>query len=131
MGLNSLLRYIFVLILFLFDISLKYYFFSKNNFTINTGISFGAFQNSNGFFILLTIILLVLLISYSILKRKVDIGILLLLFGGISNLIDRIVYGGVVDYINFFNLFHNNIGDIMIFCGMVWLVYSNFITRHV
>ena len=44
--------------------------------------------------------------------------------GGLDNLIDRVIYGGVVDYINFFGLFKNNLGDIMIFVGFLMFIFT-------
>jgi len=47
----------------------------------------------------------------------------LILAGAISNLIDRIVWGGVIDWLSvpIFNL-KNNLADWAIFVGLSWLI---------
>lgn len=42
--------------------------------------------------------------------------------GAISNLIDRFVYGAVIDYIHFFNLNVFNLADVFIIAGIVGYV---------
>ncbi|MDD5290265.1 MAG: signal peptidase II [Patescibacteria group bacterium] len=42
----------------------------------------------------------------------------LLLFGAASNLLDRIKFGYVIDYLNF-HFFYNNLADIMIWAGII------------
>ena len=49
--------------------------------------------------------------------------IVLILAGAISNIIDRFVYGGVIDYINLFNYSQLNIADIYIFIGVAVYLY--------
>ncbi len=49
---------------------------------------------------------------------------LITLFGIISNLIDRIRYDFVIDYINFFNLSHFNIADLLIYIGCFGIIWK-------
>lgn len=48
----------------------------------------------------------------------------MILAGGLSNLLDRVRWGGVVDYLNFFNLFRFNLADGLVVAGVVGLIYS-------
>lgn len=57
------------------------------------------------------------------------IALLLLISGGFSNLIDRILFGHVIDYLPFFNLFTYNIADIFITTGGVLFLFSLIIKR--
>lgn len=70
----------------------------------NTGMAFGLLSQQRWIFIILTtVVMLVLLIALFKLKnqgRLFYISVALLVGGGIGNLIDRIAYGYVVDYIS-------------------------------
>lgn len=75
----------------------------------NTGIAFGLFKNQGFVFIVISIIAVVLLI-YNIYYYKTNgekisrlyiIAFSLILGGAIGNMIDRILYGYVVDFIDF------------------------------
>ena len=92
----------------------------------NSGMTFGLFQGSNNTFIILNFVFIVI---FSIYMRK-NIGKIwftLILAGGISNLMDRILFGAVLDYISFsfstsWNIYYTptfNLADIMIFLGVL------------
>lgn len=96
----------------------------------NTGGAFGIFNSNIIMMIILNIILIVLMIRFILIRReymnrKVYIGLLFLIAGGISNLIDRIFRGYVVDYIDFtqvvnFPVF--NLADIVLVVGWFLLI---------
>lgn len=71
----------------------------------NTGVAFSLFQNNNIFFIVLVSLVIIFLI-YFIIKNRKELtklqthSFLLILAGGIGNLIDRIFRGAVVDFID-------------------------------
>lgn len=71
----------------------------------NTGVAFSMFQNNNIFFIVLVSFVLIYIIFF-IVKHNKDLtklqtnSFLLILSGGIGNLIDRIFRGAVVDFID-------------------------------
>ena len=57
-----------------------------------------------------------------------QIPLLLILGGGISNLIDRVYYGCVVDYIPFLNISSFNFADVCITAGagvILWMSFKN------
>lgn len=47
----------------------------------------------------------------------------LIILGAFSNLIDRIKFGGVVDFIDFWFLPAFNLADIYIIIGVIWLIF--------
>ena len=100
-------------------------------YTENTGMAFGIGQNNLFFIIIINIIVLGIIIK--LIKEKqeqIDLKILtsliLILSGGIGNLIDRIFRGYVVDFIdiNFMSFPNFNIADISITVGILILIIS-------
>lgn len=99
------------------------------NFLENYGGAFGIGGNSTIFFILVNIVVLGIIIKFIISQKdRVDTKTLasftFILAGGFSNLIDRIVRGFVVDYIDVTKLFDFpvfNIADIFIVIGWIML----------
>lgn len=71
----------------------------------NKGAAFGMFQNQRWFFIVFAIFMIlvfVYLIAYKKVKDKLFIiSSTLIIAGGIGNIIDRLFFGYVVDYIRF------------------------------
>jgi len=71
----------------------------------NTGVAFSMFQNNNIFFIVLVSLVLIY-ITFFLVKHNKELtrlqinSMLLILSGGIGNLIDRIFRGAVVDFID-------------------------------
>ncbi|MDD5102099.1 MAG: signal peptidase II, partial [Endomicrobiaceae bacterium] len=71
----------------------------------NTGVAFSMFQGQNIFFIILTTVVIITIVSF-IKKNKSEFTILqlhsllLIISGGIGNLIDRLFRGAVVDFID-------------------------------
>ncbi len=71
----------------------------------NTGAAFGSFKNNNTFFIGLSCIALLFIVTLLVRRRQVDawrdISLALLLAGVIGNLTDRLLYGHVIDFLLF------------------------------
>ena len=110
---NKIIRITLIvcLIVIILDQSVKIFIttFKPNNIEIleNTGMAFG-FNDGNIKNIFLTVFILFLIISFlkkqkNELDTKTTIAVSLALGGGLSNLIDRIFRGGVIDYIKFGN----------------------------
>lgn len=98
----------------------------------NYGGAWSIFENNT---LAITIIsfIVILGISYYIFKNKVTrkieiIGYSLLLGGAIGNLIDRIIYGYVIDFFDFYIFGYDfpifNIADIGIVTGIILLLIS-------
>ncbi len=108
---------------------------------LNTGISYGWFQNESatGQVILLAIkgaavvVLAVWMARSRSLLATVALG--LIIGGAIGNAIDRLAYGGVVDFALFhvqiggkpFNWYVFNMADVAIVAGVAALLYDSFV----
>jgi len=90
--------------------------------TTNTGMSFGLFQGNNIIFIIISIIFITLLILLRKEFKNTKILLIMILAGAIGNLIDRIIYGHVRDFIDFriFPIF--NVADSLIFLGVIGII---------
>ncbi|MCL1830328.1 MAG: signal peptidase II [Oscillospiraceae bacterium] len=104
----------------------------------NTGASFGILQNATVLLSVVTFLVLLLLLYYIVSKRSssrlLTISLVLITAGGIGNLYDRIVYGYVVDYIefSFINYAVFNFADTLVNIGAVMLfVYLIFFDRQI
>ncbi len=96
---------------------------------INTGIAFGLFRNLPGVFLVLNFVLVVFLLCYFAIRlsRKDTIfAYILILSGAISNLIDRLLYGGVLDYFDFIAFPTFNIADVYITFGVIFILKDVF-----
>ena len=97
----------------------------------NTGAAWGAFSDATGGLSIISIIVIALIIIYSLWQAKsasvfemVALG--LLGAGGIGNLIDRLAFGQVTDFIMplFIDFPTFNVADIGVTCGVIMLVIS-------
>lgn len=72
--------------------------------TKNQGIAFGLFSDHSGIILFITLIICILLIIYAMFLKGASflfkIGIGMFIGGAISNLVDRILYGSVIDFIS-------------------------------
>lgn len=100
-------------------------------YTENTGGAFGIVgQNDLFTFVLVNIMVIGIIIRFIVTQRdRVGYGTLialtLILGGGISNLLDRIFRGFVVDYIDISPIFKFpvfNLADFIIIIGWIWFV---------
>lgn len=70
----------------------------------NKGAAFGMLSNARWIFIVFTILVIIFLIIYLFIKKPTNkmfnIALFLIIGGGLGNLIDRIFYGFVVDYLS-------------------------------
>ncbi len=108
--------------IFLIDQGIKNFLVYSQGFTnFNTGIAWGWGGNIN--WIWLILILIILLIK----KFKFNYWVLSMILGGLSNLIDRFRWGGVVDYLDFFKVFEFNLADAMVFVGVIGLIYKQWV----
>lgn len=101
----------------------------------NTGGAFGIGQNDTVSFVLISLLVIGIILRFIItqkdrIDKKTLISASLILAGGVSNLIDRLVRGAVIDYIDISNLFRFpvfNLADCLICIGWIMLVISIFI----
>ncbi len=99
--------------------------------TLNTGVAFSMFEGKSILFFVLAIISAVFMVyvicSKKWLKTKLEkISIGLLLGGTIGNAIDRLVFGGVRDfiYLKFINFAIFNVADMAITIGAILFCVS-------
>ena len=128
--------------LFLFDRWLKNWalseLYNQKIDIIKKIFSLELFQNENIAFslylppsvILFLVIIIIAGLTFSLVSRFIerhgkagfmDIGILLIVFGAVSNLMDRLRFGFVIDYFNLVYLPVFNLADIMISTGVIIL----------
>jgi signal peptidase II len=89
----------------------------NGRYIINTGVAWGWWPSGNW-----VVMTAVVLISLLIWLRLAWPGVLIL-SGGLSNLIDRWRWGGVIDYFHWRRLPSFNLADVMIVAGVsLWLL---------
>ena len=106
-------------------------------FVRNTGVSFGMFSEwgilGRYFFSIFSIVVGIFLILLAILSQKkvFRISLGLISSGALGNAIDRVYFGGVIDFIDFFIYnFHwpaFNFADVFITIGVFILITDSFI----
>jgi len=101
---------------------------------INKGIAFGLFSPIKSFFIFLFLFLLILLLfSIYYFKKhhfKYVNGLKLILAGGLSNLLDRIIYKGVIDYFHLPLIPNFNLADLVITLGFILLLKNIILKKN-
>lgn len=102
-------------------------------FLLNDGAAFGMFDESRWLFMSATIVFLIAGIVYFIMlkpnEKFLSYVIMLIISGGIGNMVDRVTTGEVVDFITFdFMEFPSfNIADCCVVIGCVlWILYILF-----
>ena len=100
----------------------------------NTGINFGLFSDgsdlSRWILIALALVICALVLFWIHRERPRHIGLVaagLLIGGALGNVIDRVIYGAVADFLNMsccglYNPFAFNVADIAIFIGAAGLI---------
>lgn len=102
----------------------------------NTGAAFGSFGKYTALLSVFTAVVLIVLIAY-LMSKKIKFGVaycslVLIISGGIGNLIDRVFRGFVVDFIEplFVNFAVFNFADILVTVGaamlIIYLIYDMF-----
>lgn len=113
--------------------------FIQLNYAENTGAAFGSFSN---YTVILSVVTLAVIAVgiFLLLSKKIKFGveyvcIVLIMAGGIGNLIDRAFRGFVVDYIEplFIDFAIFNFADILVTCGaavlIFWILFDAFRDR--
>ena len=106
-----------ILLLILSDQITKYFF----SFVFNTGGAFGILKGINIFFVIINVVILGVCLYYYK-KKKFRIPLLFLISGIIGNLIDRVYFGYVRDFISIGTFPVFNLADSFNFIGIVLLI---------
>lgn len=134
--LNRTIRWLSWGVIFLFFITdriIKTLFIRSESFTqkdyINEFIAFNIKIPQPLISITISVILVWLLFevyrSYRAGMEATGVLLLMIVAGGIGNAIDRVLYGGVIDYLETFSWFPVfNISDTLITCGAVGIMYT-------
>lgn len=92
----------------------------------NHGSAFGIFKKGNEIFIILSFLAILFIVyqlkNYSHMSLK--FALVLILSGAIGNLIDRLAWGYVVDFLDFRIWPVFNFADVSITCGIILLFYN-------
>lgn len=92
---------------------------------INRGVVFGWLTHP---FVVVVLLVMGVLVLFRLLRStKIAFndrwGLALVAVGGLSNILDRLLYGGVIDYWPLFGWSTFNLADVEILLGVVWLVW--------
>ncbi len=100
------------------------------HYTENTGIAFSMMNDRPEILVVLNSLIIIVLIVWSI--KNSSLGLLCIIAGGIGNLLDRFIYGHVIDFINplFVNFAVFNLADVALNVGVLLLVLKNVKARH-
>lgn len=105
--------------------------------TYNTGVAFSMFAFLGEYLKFIQVALIGGVLAYIFLKKEVmseyALALGLLMGGGVSNLLDRFVHGGVVDYVYWhcgFDFAIFNFADVMIDLGVVIILWKSFFTKE-
>ena len=133
------------LVLLFFESIIKYYYilnkipetgfyllgnFLQINYTMNFNLAFGlpVPQGVTIFIVLILLIFLSLLWTWHFLLREINklLGLSLVIVGALSNLMDRLIVGHVIDYLNIWIWPVFNLADIMIVVGVIIYLIFNY-----
>src|SRR6266446_3267414 len=103
----------------------------------NTGAAFGSFKNNNTFFIVISCLALLFVVTLLVRRRSRDawrdVSLALLVAGVLGNLTDRLLYGHVIDFLLFdlhFPYAHPwpafNVADSSICIAVVFFILHSF-----
>ena len=103
-----------------FNIIVSIFLNSSASCILNTGVAFGI---NMGLEVLISTILIIFLVIFGIKRNGKDRYLLFSLsILGLSNLIIRVIYDGVCDYISLFGLFFN-LADVFIVLVCIYIFY--------
>jgi signal peptidase II len=99
----------------------------------NTGMAFSILSDKPGFLFALVSLIILGIVYFVIQQKQLDLSIAFILAGGLGNLIDRLMYGFVIDFINplFIDFAIFNFADIALNLGAILLIIQYFRTRKI
>ena len=100
------------------------WFFLDDSVT-NYGAAFNLFQGLNILFVIVAAVVIGLIVYYSNKVRNfnLELGMGFVLGGALSNMIDRIFFGGVIDFIRIWIFPVFNFADLFNVVGAVVIIY--------
>ncbi|KKT44201.1 MAG: Lipoprotein signal peptidase [Parcubacteria group bacterium GW2011_GWA2_44_15] len=85
---------------------------------------------SNNIMLVVMVLILILVGVGLFFWRKERLPLFIIFLAGLNNFIDRLLYGGVIDYWPWFNLGHFNLSDALLFFALIYFVYTLFRSRN-
>ena len=153
---NFIINLLLVLLIFLFDRISKIYviyldkkFFGSEIYSSkflnielywNTGIAFGLFSFSENYLynlltFVIVIVIMIIIFMIVISKDFKKYPLLMILGGALGNLVDRIFFKAVPDFIDFhiqnFHWFIFNVADIFISLGIIFMILLEIIANNI
>lgn len=101
----------------------------------NRGAAFGILQNSTVFFVIISLLSICLILFYACFRSAeikslaLRLSLAFILAGAFGNLIDRIKFGYVIDFLDFRIWPVFNVADSFITIGIIILIFQIFIPR--
>jgi signal peptidase II len=99
--------------------------FKSRNYTLNQKLFFGMTTSHFWLEAILFIALVILTLKFFQYLGSIR-GIVLIVAGGLSNLFDRVFYGGVIDYFQLYNFPIFNMADLLLTLGVLLLCWELF-----
>ncbi len=99
---------------------------SEGEVLCNDGIALSAplpYAMTIGASVIILILLSIWLLRHRTHALSERIGLTLVIAGGIGNLIDRIIFGCVTDFVDFFTFWHFNLADTLIAAGIAAILW--------
>jgi signal peptidase II len=113
--------FIISLIVIILDRITKFIFFDSSK--LNKGAAFSILQGWKWLFVLAAIAVIIFIILNRN-NKNYQLGMGFLLGGTIGNLIDRLFYDGVIDFISIYIIPRFNLADVSNVIGAVILIYA-------
>ena len=111
---------LFLLTMLVLRVVTRFFVFSTD-YTLNEKMCFGLFLDNTVAATILAIFFILFSIWYYF-RPKYQFPILLISVGILSNFLDRIFFGGVVDYLNISIIPTFNLADVLIVVGVLYLI---------
>lgn len=119
----DIIKFIYLSLILLSVLQLSDFFVLKYfQYSLNQQLFFGLIGNNFTAYLIVLPILFALV--YLFWKKIIGLEVCLMVAGLFSNVLDRIIYGGVVDYFSLFFLPEFNPADILIISGSLMLAYK-------
>lgn len=123
-------KYIVVFLLLLTFSQVAAYLFTNNETIINSRMFFGLLGSNILSILILFVFITALFLYFLKSTKKYKYPLIFVLSGTISNLSDRIIFGGARDYIKFQYWPAFNIPDTLIVVGMFFFCYYFFSEKN-
>lgn len=116
---------IFTITFFVADRVLKSYFVNQGSYVLNLGVALGMISTNPELVMVIQSLvtsLMIFLLFRSKSEKWIKYSMVSIILGSLSNLLDRFMYNGVVDYIDLWIFPKFNLADIMVILGILLII---------